>query len=77
MLLPEPDSPTTQTVLPRDGKGDAVDCPDSPRAAEEMGPEVVDLDQRVAMRAPAAGGGEIGVSIHRDLQHRVIHHRGN
>lgn len=60
-----------------DGKGDAVDRLDRARTTEEMGPEINDLDQRVTIPVPAAGCGKIGISIHRDLQHRVIHHRGN
>ena len=45
--LPQPDSPTIPSVLPRStANDDAVDRPHDALAREEVRPEIVDLEQR-------------------------------
>ena len=50
-LLPQPDSPTTPSVSPAaHGVGDAVDRPHDPVRGEEVGLQIVDLQQRLRRR---------------------------
>jgi hypothetical protein len=50
-LLPHPDSPTDpQGFAGIDAPGDAVDRPHHPAGGEEMGLQIVDLEQRFGRR---------------------------
>ena len=50
-VLPEPDSPTTPSVLPRSSaERDAVDRVDGPAVGLEVGVEVLDLEERAVER---------------------------